>query len=54
MEMAAISSRPRTVGEIFKDYSTHHAGIIQALTYDVDEFYATCDRGFVSRLNAFV
>ncbi|KAM0048533.1 hypothetical protein Hdeb2414_s0008g00275541 [Helianthus debilis subsp. tardiflorus] len=43
MEMAAISSDPLTVGEIFKDYSAHRAGIIRALTYNVDEFYATCD-----------
>ncbi|KAJ0695152.1 putative chromatin regulator PHD family [Helianthus annuus] len=43
MEMAAISSSPRTVEEIFKDYSARRAGIVRALTYDVDEFYATCD-----------
>ncbi|KAL8199809.1 hypothetical protein R6Q57_013377 [Mikania cordata] len=41
--MAAISSSPRTVEEIFKDYSARRSGIVRALTYDVDEFYATCD-----------
>ncbi|XP_058074992.1 PHD finger protein ALFIN-LIKE 2-like [Magnolia sinica] len=40
MEMA---SNPRTVEEIYKDYSSRRAGIIRALTYDVDEFYALCD-----------
>ncbi|KAK9124509.1 hypothetical protein Sjap_014111 [Stephania japonica] len=43
MEMASISSSPRTVEEIFKDYSARRAGIVRALTYDVDEFYALCD-----------
>ncbi|XP_068636641.1 PHD finger protein ALFIN-LIKE 1-like [Aristolochia californica] len=33
----------RTVEEIFKDYSARRAGIIRALTEDVDEFYALCD-----------
>ncbi|KAK2985971.1 hypothetical protein RJ640_028289 [Escallonia rubra] len=43
MEMASISSSPRTVEEIFKDYSSRRAGIIRALIYDVDEFYSLCD-----------
>ncbi|KAF8397284.1 hypothetical protein HHK36_016197 [Tetracentron sinense] len=43
MEMASISSSPRTVEEIFKDYSGRRAGVVRALTYDVDEFYALCD-----------
>ncbi|KAL5710221.1 phytoene dehydrogenase AL-1 [Ranunculus cassubicifolius] len=43
MEMAPISSAPRTVEDIFKDYSGRRTGIIRALTYDVDEFYALCD-----------
>ncbi|RZC84446.1 hypothetical protein C5167_047234 [Papaver somniferum] len=43
MEMAPISSSPRTVEDIFKDYSDRRAGIVRALTYDVDEFYALCD-----------
>lgn len=43
MEMAPISSPPRTVEDIFKDYSGRRTGIIRALTYDVDEFYGLCD-----------
>ncbi|XP_059666769.1 PHD finger protein ALFIN-LIKE 1-like [Cornus florida] len=43
MEMPSISSSPRTVEEIFKDYSGRRAGVIRALTYDVDEFYTLCD-----------
>ncbi|KAL6519464.1 phytoene dehydrogenase AL-1 [Orobanche gracilis] len=41
--MASASSSPRTVEEIFKDYSARRAGIIRALTDDVDEFYGLCD-----------
>ncbi|CAA2969571.1 PHD finger ALFIN-LIKE 1-like [Olea europaea subsp. europaea] len=41
--MASISSSPRTVEEIFKDYSARRGGIIRALTCDVDEFYRLCD-----------
>ncbi|KAL3830177.1 hypothetical protein ACJIZ3_018979 [Penstemon smallii] len=41
--MASVSSSPRTVEEIFKDYSARRAGIIRALTIDVDEFYGICD-----------
>ncbi|KAL0338185.1 UNVERIFIED_CONTAM: PHD finger protein ALFIN-LIKE 2 [Sesamum angustifolium] len=41
--MASVSSGPRTVEEIFKDYSARRAGIVRALTYDVDEFYGLCD-----------
>ncbi|KDP24443.1 hypothetical protein JCGZ_25007 [Jatropha curcas] len=40
MEMA---SSPRTVEEIFKDYSARRAGVVRALTNDVDEFYGLCD-----------
>ncbi|KAF8394912.1 hypothetical protein HHK36_018851 [Tetracentron sinense] len=43
MEMASISSSPRNVEEIFKDYRDRRAGIVRALTDDVDEFYALCD-----------
>ncbi|KAF5804363.1 hypothetical protein HanRHA438_Chr00c09g0847901 [Helianthus annuus] len=35
MEMAAISSGPRTVEEIFNDYNARRAGIVQALTYGI-------------------
>ncbi|CAN6469873.1 unnamed protein product [Victoria cruziana] len=45
MEMASVSSNPRSVEEIFKDYSGRRSGIIRALTYDVDEFYSLCDPG---------
>ncbi|XP_075502390.1 PHD finger protein ALFIN-LIKE 2-like [Primulina tabacum] len=41
--MAAVSLSPRTVEEIFKDYSARRSGIVRALTYDVDEFYGLCD-----------
>ncbi|CAH9101049.1 unnamed protein product [Cuscuta epithymum] len=41
--MASISSSPRTVEEIFKDFSARRAGIVRALTHDVDEFYGLCD-----------
>ncbi|CAL0328286.1 unnamed protein product [Lupinus luteus] len=40
MEMA---SSPRTVEEIFKDYSARRIGVVRALTHDVDEFYGLCD-----------
>uniref|UniRef100_A0A5B7ADE6 PHD finger protein ALFIN-LIKE n=1 Tax=Davidia involucrata TaxID=16924 RepID=A0A5B7ADE6_DAVIN len=43
MEMASVSSSPRTVEEIFKDYGGRRAGIVRALTDDVDEFYGLCD-----------
>ncbi|KAK1377925.1 PHD finger protein ALFIN-LIKE 1-like [Heracleum sosnowskyi] len=38
-----IASNPRTVEEIFKDYSSRRTAIVRALTYDVDEFYSLCD-----------
>ncbi|KAF3653818.1 PHD finger protein ALFIN-LIKE 1 [Capsicum annuum] len=41
--MASISSSPRSVEEIFKDYNARRAGIVRALTDDVDEFYNLCD-----------
>ncbi|OAY46262.1 PHD finger protein ALFIN-LIKE 2 [Manihot esculenta] len=41
--MASISSSPRTVEEIFKDYNARRTGLVRALTYDVDEFYSQCD-----------
>ncbi|MED6148555.1 phytoene dehydrogenase AL-1 [Stylosanthes scabra] len=40
MEMAAS---PRTVEEIFKDYSARRTAVVRALTQDVDEFYGLCD-----------
>ncbi|KAI3742767.1 hypothetical protein L1987_60462 [Smallanthus sonchifolius] len=46
--MAAVSSftlsgTPRTVEEIFTDYSSHRNGLIRALTHDVDELHGLCD-----------
>nr|POE51102.1 phd finger protein alfin-like 1 [Quercus suber] len=41
--MASISSSPRTVEEIFKDYTARRSALLRALTYDVDEFYTLCD-----------
>ncbi|XP_010920853.1 PHD finger protein ALFIN-LIKE 2 isoform X1 [Elaeis guineensis] len=43
MEVGSISPAPRTVEEIFKDYSGRRAAIVRALTADVDSFYAQCD-----------
>lgn len=40
MEMAAISSSPRTVEEIFKDYSARRSGIVRALTYGIQLFFS--------------
>ncbi|KAF4386081.1 hypothetical protein F8388_016333, partial [Cannabis sativa] len=40
---SAISSRPRTVEDIFKDYTARRSALIRALTSDVDAFYALCD-----------
>ncbi|CAN1257017.1 PHD finger protein ALFIN-LIKE 1 [Linum perenne] len=41
--MTSISSSPRTVEEIFKDYSARRSALLRALTLDVDDFYAQCD-----------
>ncbi|PON78977.1 Alfin [Parasponia andersonii] len=43
MASAISSSRPRTVEDIFKDYTARRSALIRALTYDVDEFYTLCD-----------
>jgi hypothetical protein len=34
---------PRTVDEVFKDFRSRRAGMIKALTTDVEEFYQQCD-----------
>ncbi|KAF8388766.1 hypothetical protein HHK36_025446 [Tetracentron sinense] len=34
---------PRTVEEVFRDFKGRRAGMIKALTTDVEEFYAQCD-----------
>nr|CCD74503.1 unknown [Arabidopsis halleri subsp. halleri] len=43
MAAAAVSSNPRNVEEIFKDYSARRAALLRALTKDVDDFYSQCD-----------
>ncbi|KAG5150184.1 hypothetical protein JHK82_017065 [Glycine max] len=40
-----MASKPRTVEEIFKDYSARRIAIIRALTHDVDKLYGLCDPG---------
>lgn len=40
--MASVSSGPRTVEEIFKDYSARRAGIIRALTHGTLCCYNLC------------
>lgn len=43
-EMAGpVSSAPRTVEDIYKDYAARRAGLVRALTSDVDGFYSMCD-----------
>ncbi|KAF5458782.1 hypothetical protein F2P56_022788 [Juglans regia] len=34
---------PRTVEEVFRDFKGRRAGMIKALTTDVEEFYQQCD-----------
>lgn len=36
-------SVPRTVDEIYDDYQKRRAGLLKALTVEVDEFYQQCD-----------
>ncbi|NP_001131418.1 PHD finger protein ALFIN-LIKE 3 [Zea mays] len=43
MAPAAVSSNPRSVEEIFKDFSGRRAGLVRALTSDVDDFCSFCD-----------
>ncbi|KAI4385651.1 hypothetical protein MLD38_003647 [Melastoma candidum] len=43
MASSVSSWSPRTVEEIFKDYSSRRSGLVRALVNDVDEFYALCD-----------
>ncbi|KAI9085129.1 hypothetical protein K1719_032945 [Acacia pycnantha] len=38
-----MSLRRYTVEDIFKDYSARKAGVVRALTHDVDKFYGLCD-----------
>ncbi|GLT92962.1 hypothetical protein SLE2022_107710 [Rubroshorea leprosula] len=41
--MASISSSPRSVEDIFKDYTARRSALVRALTSDVDDFYVQCD-----------
>ncbi|KAG2728729.1 hypothetical protein I3760_01G217900 [Carya illinoinensis] len=43
MEGAAGLYNPRTVEEVFRDFKGRRAGMIKALTADVEEFYQQCD-----------
>ncbi|XP_041018630.1 PHD finger protein ALFIN-LIKE 3-like isoform X3 [Juglans microcarpa x Juglans regia] len=43
MEGAAALYNPRTVEEVFRDFKGRRAGMIKALTTDVEEFYQQCD-----------
>eukprot|EP00270_Netrium_digitus_P013413 TRINITY_DN4454_c0_g1_i1.p1 TRINITY_DN4454_c0_g1~~TRINITY_DN4454_c0_g1_i1.p1 ORF type:complete len:254 (+),score=37.15 TRINITY_DN4454_c0_g1_i1:166-927(+) len=37
------SSNPKTVEEVFKDFTARRQGMLKALTTDVEEFYSRCD-----------
>lgn len=41
--MASVSSNPRTVEDIFKDYNARRSALVRALTKDVNDFYSQCD-----------
>ncbi|XP_058089947.1 PHD finger protein ALFIN-LIKE 4-like isoform X2 [Magnolia sinica] len=41
--MEGASYNPRTVEEVFKDFKGRRAGMIKALTSDVESFYQQCD-----------
>ncbi|KAJ3698021.1 hypothetical protein LUZ61_001726 [Rhynchospora tenuis] len=41
--MDSVAYNPRTVEEVFRDFKGRRAGIIRALTTDVEEFYRACD-----------
>ncbi|KAI5013567.1 PHD finger protein ALFIN-LIKE 2 isoform X1 [Hordeum vulgare subsp. vulgare] len=45
MEMVAapVSPAPRTVEDIFKDFSNRRSTLVRALTVDVEDFYRYCD-----------
>eukprot|EP00271_Cylindrocystis_brebissonii_P002854 TRINITY_DN13623_c0_g1_i1.p1 TRINITY_DN13623_c0_g1~~TRINITY_DN13623_c0_g1_i1.p1 ORF type:complete len:251 (-),score=38.02 TRINITY_DN13623_c0_g1_i1:799-1551(-) len=43
MESTAMSSNPRTVEEVFKDFTGRREGMLKALTKDVEDFYTQCD-----------
>jgi hypothetical protein len=43
---------PRTVEEIAADYNQRRAGILKALTEEVDDFYPLCDPSKVRLLHS--
>ncbi|KAI4355489.1 hypothetical protein L6164_004257 [Bauhinia variegata] len=43
MDGRAAQYNPRTVEEVFRDFKGRRAGIIKALTTDVEDFYNQCD-----------
>ncbi|KAG8061512.1 hypothetical protein GUJ93_ZPchr0003g18298 [Zizania palustris] len=43
MAPAQVSSNPRTVEDIFKDYSARRGALVRALTSDVDDFFGFCE-----------
>ncbi|XWS12114.1 hypothetical protein CRYUN_Cryun37aG0062500 [Craigia yunnanensis] len=43
MEVGGAQYNPRTVEEVFRDFKGRRAGMIKALTTDVEEFYQQCD-----------
>ncbi|CAM6116425.1 unnamed protein product [Calypogeia fissa] len=43
MEGGSMSTDPRTVEEVFKDFKGRRAGMLKALTSDVEEFFLQCD-----------
>ncbi|KAH9665102.1 PHD finger protein ALFIN-LIKE 4 [Citrus sinensis] len=45
MEGGVAQNNPRTVEEVFRDFKGRRAGMIKALTTDVEEFYQQCDPG---------
>ncbi|WRX27799.1 Alfin [Theobroma cacao] len=45
MEGEGAQYNPRTVEEVFRDFKGRRAGMIKALTTDVEEFYQQCDPG---------
>nr|AIZ68143.1 PHD finger protein ALFIN-LIKE 3-like isoform X3 [Ornithogalum saundersiae] len=43
MDGGSAQYNPRTVEEVFRDYKGRRAGMIRALTTDVEDFYQQCD-----------
>ncbi|KAK1416908.1 hypothetical protein QVD17_26027 [Tagetes erecta] len=43
MDGVGANYNPRTVEEVFRDFKGRRAGLIKALTTDVEEFYQQCD-----------